>query len=327
MSPSRVSRSVRLLIVAVMGSALLVGANSANADPSELAPKHVLKNVAGASADNNGNAYGNGNGDAHGNGNANNKPPPPSTNNGISYHGGPVMTQPAYAYVIWYGSWSSTTTPSLVTGFLGAFGGSSYYNINTTYYNGSGTKVPNNVTLGATTTDSYSHGTALSDAGVQAVVSSAITSGRLPSDPNGVYFVLTSGDVSETSGFLSQYCGWHTHGSINGTDIKYSFVGDASASLSSCAAQTASSPNNNPAGDAMLSVIAHELEESTSDPDLNAWYDTRGYENADKCAWTFGTTYKAPNGSTANMSLGGRNYLIQRNWANASGGYCTLSYP
>ena len=41
----------------------------------------------------------------------------------------------------------------------------------------------------------------------------------------------------------------------------------------------------------MVSVIAHELEEAATDPDLNAWYDNRGYENADKCAWTFGTTY------------------------------------
>ena len=43
----------------------------------------------------------------------------------------------------------------------------------------------------------------------------------------------------------------------------------------------------------MASVIAHELEEAATDPDLNAWYDSRGYENADKCAWTFGTTYTA----------------------------------
>ena len=39
----------------------------------------------------------------------------------------------------------------------------------------------------------------------------------------------------------------------------------------------------------MASIIAHELEEAATDPDLNAWYDRRGDENADKCAWTFGT--------------------------------------
>ena len=76
----------------------------------------------------------------------------------------------------------------------------------------------------------------------------------------------------------------------------------------------------------MASIIAHELEEAVTDPDLNAWYDTRGYENADKCAWTFGATQTAANGAKYNMTLGGTNYLIQRNWVNASGGYCALSY-
>jgi hypothetical protein len=58
---------------------------------------------------------------------------------------------------------------------------------------------------------------------------------------------------------------------------------------------------------------------------LNAWYDSTGAENADKCAWTFGTTF-ASNGAQANVQIGFRNYLIQQNWVNASGGYCGLSY-
>ena len=85
----------------------------------------------------------------------------------------------------------------------------------------------NLVNLNGQTTDNYSQGTALSDAGVQAVVSAAISSGALgPADPKGVYFVLTSADVNETSGFCTQYCGWHTHGTISGTDIKYAFIGN-----------------------------------------------------------------------------------------------------
>jgi len=59
---------------------------------------------------------------------------------------------------------------------------------------------------------------------------------------------------------------------------------------------------------------------------LNAWYDSRGMENADKCAWTFGATYAAKNGTMANMTLGLRDFLIQQNWVNASGGYCAKSY-
>ena len=76
----------------------------------------------------------------------------------------------------------------------------------------------------------------------------------------------------------------------------------------------------------MASIWSHELEEAATDPDLNAWYDRRGYENADKCAWTFGATFATSNGAKANMTLGGRSYLIQQNWVNANGGKCALSY-
>jgi hypothetical protein len=76
----------------------------------------------------------------------------------------------------------------------------------------------------------------------------------------------------------------------------------------------------------MASIITHELEEAVTDPDLNAWFDSRGYENADKCAWTFGTTSTAANGSKYNMTLGTKQYLIQRNWVNAGGGYCATAY-
>ena len=77
----------------------------------------------------------------------------------------------------------------------------------------------------------------------------------------------------------------------------------------------------------MASIIAHELEEATTDPDLNAWYDTRGYENADKCAWTFGAVSTLGNGAQYNMTLGARNYLIQQNWVNAGRGGCAVKYP
>jgi hypothetical protein len=247
--------------------------------------------------------------------------------NGISYHGGPVMLGTTNVYYIWYGNWSGNSATTILPNFASNIGGSPYFNINTTYYNGLGNHVSNSVHYAGGTNDNYSRGTALSDADIQSVVAAAINKpGGLPLDANGVYFVLTSADVDETSGFCRVYCGWHTHGSINGNDIKYAFVGNPDRCPSACEAQ-AVGPNGNAGADGMASIIAHELEEAVTDPDLNAWYDNRGQENADKCAWTFGTTYTTSNGAQANMSLGGSNYLIQRNWVNASGGYCALSYP
>jgi Phosphate-induced protein 1 conserved region len=250
----------------------------------------------------------------------------PQRGNGINYHGGPLMLGTTNVYYIWYGNWNGNSAVTILTDLAQNIGGSPYFNINTTYYDGSNTHVTNSVHYAGSTTDSYSRGTSLSDAAIQGVVADAINQGRLPKDTSGVYFVLTSSDVTASSGFCTQYCGWHTHGTIAGSDIKYSFIGNPDRCPSACEAQT-TGPNGNAGADGMASIISHELEEAVTDPDLNAWYDTRGQENADKCAWTFGTTYTVANGSSANMQLGTRDYLIQRNWVNASGGYCAQQYP
>jgi len=251
--------------------------------------------------------------------------------NVITLHsGGSVMNNVAgtNVYYIWYGNWAGNTATTILTDLAGSIGGSPYFNINTTYYDtlsGSKKYVTNAVHYLGSTTDNYSVGKALSDAQIQTVVSSAITSGRLPKDANGVYFVLTSKDVNESSGFCTQYCGWHTHGTYSSTDIKYSFVGDASRCITGCAAQS-TGPNGNAGVDGMISVIAHELEETVTDPDLNGWYFATGNENGDQCAWTFGTQYTAANGAKANMKIGTRDYLVQQNWIQAAAGSCALSY-
>jgi hypothetical protein len=255
------------------------------------------------------------------------------TGNGISYHNGPVL-HTVNLYYIFYGNWSQTSLNPKGTTLFGpwgnSIGNSPYFNINTTYGDTTG-NVPNAVTLYPVSyVDTGSLGTSLSDASIATIVSNAINSGKLGTagvaDPNGLYMVLTAPGVKETSGFLSQYCGWHSWGSFGATPVQYSFVGNAAGpSIGSCAGQTASSPNDDIGVDAMISVMAHELEETATDPRGNAWYDSSGAENADKCAWTFGTTY-AVNGSLANMNLGGHDYLIQQNWLNAQGGKCALSW-
>jgi hypothetical protein len=230
----------------------------------------------------------------------------------ITNHGGPVMGTPT-AYLIWYGNWNQSNgsdTPAgqaLVRTFLGGIGGSTYFNLNKSYGATGGVSLyPTEVSYSA------SGGRPLSDSNIKTIVSNALTSHALPTDTNGVYFVLTSSDISK-SGFCTQYCGWHTAATINGATVQYSFVGNANRCLSNCAAQSVG-PNGNAGVDGMISVVAHELEEATSDPHLNAWYDSSGAENADKCAWTFGSNQTLlPNGAYSNMTVGGKNFLVQRN--------------
>jgi hypothetical protein len=276
------------------------------------------------------------NSDTHpdGRGNRNRETPPRNpkgesggavvTGNGISYHGGPVMQGIVNVYYIWYGDWTKDTGANLIlTDWAQNIGDSPYEKINATYGDTTGNVSGSIHYSGFTTMPSAMFGTALSDSSIGSIVSNS----GLPMDSNALYFVLTAPGITETSGFLTKYCGWHTYGTIGGKNIKYAFVGNAQgANLGSCAAQTTKSPNGDPAADAMVSVMAHELEEAVSDPNLNAWYDSTGAENADKCAWTFGTTHAASGGGVANMTLGNRDYLIQQNWVNAGGGYCALSY-
>lgn len=252
-----------------------------------------------------------------------------TTTNGIYYHGGPVMAGTVNLYFIWYGNFvngpkpsDSMTTQDLLTSLFaaGGLGGSPYAKINSTYTDTAHT-VTGNFVLAEWANDYYSHGKQLSDTAVAAVVSAAISSRVLPKDTNGVYFVLTSSDVTETSGFCTQYCGWHSRATIGGSDIKIAFVGNADRCPSACEEQ-AKSPNGDSGADAMASIMAHETNEAISDPDLNAWYDTKGEENGDKCAWKWGPVKGTLGNGAYNITVAAHNWLIQMNWENARAGGC-----
>ena len=75
-----------------------------------------------------------------------------------------------------------------------------------------------------------------------------------------------------------------------------------------------------------VNTLAHEIEETTTDGFGNAWWDSRGMENADKCAWQWGTIFTSSNGGKYNMIVGGHKVLVQMNWKNVSGGGCATSY-
>jgi len=279
--------------------------------------------------------------DGHVQGQAPTRQPAVVQGNGINYHNGPVLKgNPVPIYVIWYGNWTngplasdSAVTVSLVEAFLAstALGGSGYEAINSTYGDTTGNVSGHLGFSSAVFDSSYSSGKKLSDRVLPTVVSHAIAAG-LPSDANGVYLILTSSDVSESSGFCRTYCGFHTHATIGGADIKYAFIGNVDKCQNGCEAQT-TGPNSPSAGvggaDGMINVITHETEEAITDPDLNAWFDASGNEDADKCNFKFGPTQIAPNGSHFNQTFGGKNWLIQMEWENSRGGGCdqTLGGP
>ena len=261
---------------------------------------------------------------------------------GIFYHGGPLLTAQTNVVAVYWSAariYNGGPTPgssgtgsqdgSIVGAFLRYLGGSPYFNINSTYFDGSGTHVANSVSythFWASTTNAPTSGQTVSDAQVQALVAGGLSSGALTFDNSTLYVVFSGPGVNLGGGFGTQYCAYHGHFTTGGHDVKYAVMPHDYDFPTACAALNGS-PNNDFAADAEVNTLAHETEETTTDEDLNAWYDRRGNENADKCAWTFGTTYTTTNGSTANMNLGGKDYLVQRNWVNSGNGGCLVHYP
>lgn len=266
----------------------------------------------------------------------------PGQGSGIYYHGGPVLQAGTNVVAIYWasspiyiGGPSAGIGPgandgSLIGHFLRNLGGSDYFGINSSYTDGAGRAIANSVTYTsywANATNAPSGTTKVSDAQMIAMLQSGFNSNAITYDASTLYLIFTPGKVNLGGGFGTSYCGYHTSGTVtvggSARRALYAAMPYDYAYPGSCTNGTAA-PNGDPGADGEVSVLAHEIEETTTDMMGNAWYDNRGYENADKCAWTFGTTYSNGRG-IANVSLGGKDFLVQQNWKNVVSGGCGMS--
>ena len=264
----------------------------------------------------------------------------PGRGTGISYHGGPIVTTPHIVAIYWGSSTIYSGGPaagtrgtgsqdgSMVGLFLRSLGGTGYWNINNTYTNSSGGRVANSLAYDAFWADNGNapaSGANVSDAAVQSEIKKGFTSGALTFNSSTLYAVFSGPGVNLGGGFGTQYCAYHGNFSWNGNDVKYAVMPYNQTYPNACTDGAGISPTSDPAAAAEVNTLAHETEETMTDEDLNAWYDSRGYENADKCAWNFGTTHSGTTG-TYNQTMGGVNWLIQMNWINAGSGGCVQSH-
>ena len=223
----------------------------------------------------------------------------------MAYHGGPILNTAQAMAVFWGTSWPGTNDKVIgMDLFYAGVGGSSYAKTNGEYYDSTTTKVTSNISyLGYVIDTSAAPTKAPSTSTVLGEVCKILDNSNPThtAQENGFYAVY-----SDKKRGSARYCAWHSYGSCGGTPIQFSFYfnldGDSGCSVGANNGHSEGLSN-------LANVTGHELSEAMTDPALNAWYDSQGAENADKCAWTF---------SGNNIVLTNSSWKIQGNWSNAA---------
>ncbi|RUP48192.1 hypothetical protein BC936DRAFT_144850 [Jimgerdemannia flammicorona] len=110
---------------------------------------------------------------------------------------------------IYYGNWSPPKTCLPILSTISP--SSAYFNIEKEYYH---IRQKQYVRGYISYSDNYSQGKNLTQNAIHNVVSSAIQRNTLPSNPNVIYVVYTSPDVTH-NGFCSRMCGYHSYYKAN----------------------------------------------------------------------------------------------------------------
>jgi hypothetical protein len=227
-------------------------------------------------------------------------------------HGGHQVPNAGFYAIYWNsgvafsaGSQGYLTLKDTIGAFASAFSGSSDYTVIGQY----GVKDSIGSTLRFNDfVDTQSTQSRIADSQIRTYIAGLLASGKLGApNPNTVYGVyFPSGmRVSMTGGqSCTSFCGYHGHFTYSSGgqsfDIKY-----ASFPYTDCSGCRLP---GTAIADMLTIVGSHEIREAVTDPDLNAWYDSSGYEADDKCAWH--NLYNMTNG----------HFLVQPEYSNAAGG-------
>ncbi|HKW27359.1 MAG TPA: hypothetical protein VJN48_16360 [Terriglobales bacterium] len=230
---------------------------------------------------------------------------PSGTSNNLIYHGGPILPSATIKAIFWGSSWGSYTGDK-ITGmdkwytYVGTVSGGagSAYEATVNEYTGSGQQVTSAIIYRGHAVDSSSVPKHLSTSAVLAEACKVVGSSATA---NGYYPVY----VDRKRGGAN-YCAYHSWGSCGGTPVEFGFFFNLDGDAGCDPQSTVSGESQGLA--ALANVSGHELSETRSDPNGNAWYSSNGSENGDLCAWTFG-------GPSVTF-LDGTNWKIQGNWSN-----------
>jgi hypothetical protein len=279
----------------------------------------------------------------------------PATPPNIKYFGGDVINSQKIVAIYYSAgqvysngpkpgtSGAGTKDRSLVGHFLNNLGGSPYWNINSTYYDVVGKNqnfISNTMVYSsfwAPNANAPAPGDVVTADDMVYLIETGFANNTLTYDPNTLYMVFTGPGVNLGGGFSSsnlQYCAWHSGYWFEkgGPIVQFAAMpydadfnpAHPSANGYICTYLT-KGPNGDLGADATVSAMAHETEETATDPVslthnpyFVGWYDVFGAENADKCAYRYGPTLAVNESDYWNMTIGGKPFLVQQNWTNIS---------
>ena len=280
---------------------------------------------------------------------------PGKPNPNILYLGGALITQPKLVAVYVGGGpvypggpavgtkGAGSADGSLVGHFLRNLGGTSYWNINSTYHQDQGINagfVQNSMEYTGFWAPQFSKppkaGDVVGQNAMANIIEAGFATGAFTYDPSTLYMVFTGSGVNLGGGFSSaglSYCAWHSaYRRANGQIVQFSAMPyDADFNIAHpslhgyiCTYLTKGT-NGDLGAEATVSAMTHEIEETATDP-VSQWskkffygyVDQYGEENGDKCAYTYGSTLvlRGPNNDYYNLFIGGKPFLVQRNWVN-----------
>ena len=233
---------------------------------------------------------------------------------GLVNHGGPTITTAHLVPIFWGPSWSTggsdASIAASITAYVGKFGTSGEYNVITQY---SGIQLSNLAGGAAAWYDTSTPPTNVTDAAIQGEVNKYLQTHTF--DPNAIYEVFlpsssysSNGTSDSCGGPNLAYCAYHGNYLSGANDVRYSSM--PYPSCGGCQTSGFSVTQN------FEHFISHETREAVTDADGTAWYDRRGYEADDKCAWS-PTPFTDSSLGTNNDGTG---FAFQYEWSNANSG-------
>jgi hypothetical protein len=265
----------------------------------------------------------------------------------LEYHGGPVMhSQTSYA-IFWApagysfpSGYAEAIEDFLANAAADSGKASNVYSVSAQYRDGTGNAAYSD-TYGGSTADTNAYPTigtcptysgfgesftaCVSDEKLEAEVDTVANAHGWPTGLGAEYYVIlpphagSCFEVAAKACFDRQYCAYHSFSTATGRI--YANIGYSPGDPPGCGVSEYPNGHANGNVDDTLSGLSHEANESITDPKLNAWFDSEGFENGDECRNTpFGEDFGAPLGGGAgslfNQAIGSAHYYLQQEWSN-----------